>query len=559
MVETVTLDERSREAPWDEMIGRAAGSFRIVKLLGKGGMGSVYLARHPGIGSEVAVKFLHPRFSGDRQHVDRFFNEARAVNLIGHENIVKTLDFSVTADGRYYFVMELLNGQSLASLLHAPVPLAVAGPVLLQCCRALQAAHERQIVHRDLKPDNIFLISQMGKKNFVKLVDFGIAKLVDPAQAGLTEAGALIGTPEYMSPEQAAGKSAEVGRRSDVYSLGVVMYQLATGRVPFRGASTAETLVMHMQEEPEPPRTYEPSVPEAYERIILKALEKKKDDRWQSMGELHDAIAACMKDLAIPIELPPADPEPAPRPPALMPPTDPKSPREVPLTGTYAGDKAPLQARVERFADWALAPARRLRTLAIFVAGLIAIFLLLPSRQPPAPQPALVVHPATPTRPAEIVSKPVEPPPPPVPEKKAEPPPPKPVQKPKPKPKHVVPPPITPQGPTAVTAAEAARSHAAEKARAEMIGAAAQAAKEDASLPRLPGGVRLFIVSNPLQASVTAAWNGKSAAGSTPIVFKVRRGATVTVSISKQGFAPEVREVVAKEAQAINFDLRATQ
>src|SRR5260221_8060578 len=284
------------------MIGRTAGSWRIVRLLGKGGMGAVYLARHPGIGAEVAVKFLHPRLAGDRNHVERFFNEARSVNLIGHENIVKTLDFSVTQDGRYYCVMELLHGQPLSSLLQAPVPLAVAGPILLQCCRALQAAHERQIVHRDLKPDNVFLISQMGKKNFVKLVDFGIAKLVDAQGVGMTEAGALIGTPEYMSPEQAAGRSSEVGRRSDVYSLGVVMYQLATGRVPLHGPSTAETLVMHMQEKPAAPRTLEPLLPEAYEKIILKALEKKKEDRWQSMGELHEAIASCMKDLGIGID-----------------------------------------------------------------------------------------------------------------------------------------------------------------------------------------------------------------------------------------------------------------
>src|SRR5260221_7928489 len=145
------------------MIGRTAGSWRIVRLLGKGGMGAVYLARHPGIGAEVAVKFLHPRLAGDRNHVERFFNEARAVNLIGQENIVKTLDFGVTQDGRYYFVMEHLRGEPLSSLLKAPVPLAVAGPILLQCCRALQAAHERQIVHRDLKPDNVFLISQMGR------------------------------------------------------------------------------------------------------------------------------------------------------------------------------------------------------------------------------------------------------------------------------------------------------------------------------------------------------------------------------------------------------------
>src|SRR5437870_8080037 len=142
MAGTLTLDDESRKGPWDELIGRSAGSYRLVKLLGKGGMGAVYLARHPGIGSQVAVKFLHPRFAGDRAHVERFFNEARAVNLIGHENIVKTLDFNVTPDGLYYFVMEYLHGRPLSSL-NGPVPLEVAGPILLQSCRALQAAHVR--------------------------------------------------------------------------------------------------------------------------------------------------------------------------------------------------------------------------------------------------------------------------------------------------------------------------------------------------------------------------------------------------------------------------------
>src|SRR5205085_6866255 len=164
--------------------------------------------------------------------------------------------------------------------------------------------------------DNIFLISQMGRKNFVKLVDFGIAKLVDPAGVGMTEAGALIGTPEYMSPEQAAGRSAEVGRRSDIYSLGVVMYQLATGRVPFHGASTAQTLVAQMQEKPPP---LDESVPPSYARVILKALEKNKQDRWQSMAELHDAILGCMKELGIVNELPAAEPEPPPQTPEQMP------------------------------------------------------------------------------------------------------------------------------------------------------------------------------------------------------------------------------------------------
>ncbi|HUJ29390.1 MAG TPA: serine/threonine-protein kinase [Myxococcales bacterium] len=554
MAGTLTLDEQSRQGPWDEMIGRSAGSYRVVKLLGKGGMGAVYLAKHPGIGSSVAVKFLHPRFCGDPAHVERFFNEARAVNLIGHENIVKTLDFAQTPDGRYYFVMEHLNGAPLSSL-PLPVPLAVAGPILLQICRALQAAHERQIVHRDLKPDNVFLISQMGRKNFVKLVDFGIAKLTDPqTPAGLTEAGALIGTPEYMSPEQAAGRVGEVGRRSDVYSLGVLMYQLATGRVPFRGASTAETLVKHMQEKPPP---LDAPVPPAYAAIILRALEKEKSARWQSMGELHDAIAACMKELGISADLPPADPGPAPQSPSEMPQTDPRA-GAMPLTGTYLGDPEPVKARVDRLADWALAPARRLRTLALVAAAVAVIVVAVrPSRRP---EPQAVPPNATPApaRPAPISAPArIEPPPPKPVEKQAEPPPM--TRKRRPSPATAVAPKPTPKlvPPGPLTAADAARAAGpAARARAEIEAAAAKSAADDKSAPALPPGVRLFAVSDPLGATVTAAWNGKSAAGHTPFVFRVRRGARVTVTFSKPGFAPEVREIEAAQAQAVSVELK---
>ena len=586
MAGTFTLDDEQRDGPWDELIGKTAGSFRIVRLLGKGGMGAVYLARHPGIGAEVAVKFLHPRFAGDRNQVERFFNEARAVNLIGHENIVKTLDFAVTPDGRYYFVMEHLAGQPLSALSGKPVPLSIAGPILLQCCRALQVAHERQIVHRDLKPDNIFLISQMGKKNFVKLVDFGIAKLTDPERGGMTEAGALIGTPEYMSPEQAAGRTSEVGRRSDVYSLGVVMYQLATGRVPFQGSSTAETLVAQMQSTAAPPRSIEPSVPEAYEKIILKALAKEKADRWQSMAELHDAILGCMKELGIGSELPPADPEPVPQRPAQMPDTDPSRP-QLPLTGTFAGDRAPLLARISRFGDWALAPARRLRTASALIACVLAVVLLLPRQKaaPPAAVPA--------TRPAPVVQKaPIAPPVAPPVTQAAPPKPPaavpakhKPVVRKDSRPVNESPkavvndsgaqpssagppsaatPPADPNAPT--TAADAARlvsaarkeREAAKSARTGMLAAAAQSARDDAAKGTPPPAVKLFITSDPLGAGVTAAWNGKSAAGTTPIVFRVRRGATVTVTFAKPGYAPEVRDISAREAQALSADLRPT-
>src|SRR5881392_2993774 len=152
----------------DELIGRSVGSYKILKPLGKGGMGAVYMAEHPVIGSRVAIKFLHPQYATDKKIVDRFFNEARAVNVIGHDNILKILDLNVTEDNRHYFIMEFLHGKPLQDLVvpEGPMLLEVAGPILIQICEALQAAHDSKIIHRDLKPDNVYLTVHKGKKNF---------------------------------------------------------------------------------------------------------------------------------------------------------------------------------------------------------------------------------------------------------------------------------------------------------------------------------------------------------------------------------------------------------
>ncbi len=295
----------------DELIGRSIGSYRVEKLLGKGGMGSVYMGVHPGIGSRVAIKFLHPQFSHDDKIVERFFNEARAVNVIGHDNILKILDLNVTEDHRHYFVMEYLFGRPLQALLrhNVPVPLDIAGPVVVQICDALEAAHKRGIVHRDLKPENIYLITMKGKKNFVKVVDFGIARVTDDAgvSTGKTQTGMVMGTPAYMSPEQGAGESSKIDGRSDVYSLGVMMFQLATGRLPFPGANFGEVLIGHLQLPPPQPRSINPQIPEAYEAIILRCLQKKQEARYPSMKELKDAVEGCMDQLGVSRELPHAD------------------------------------------------------------------------------------------------------------------------------------------------------------------------------------------------------------------------------------------------------------
>ena len=295
----------------DELIGRTIGSYRVTRLLGKGGMGAVYVGEHPVIGSRVAIKFLHRQYAADRRIVERFFNEARAVNLIGHDNILEILDLDVAPDGRHYFVMELLHGRPLQDLVQPGVPLSleVAGPILLQVCDALQAAHDRGIVHRDLKPANVHLTVHRGKKNFVKVVDFGIARVAGPSGAsrGSTQAGVVLGTPAYMSPEQAAGQSARIDGRSDVYSLGCMMFQMATGHIPFSDADLGEALIGHLQLPPPRPRTLAPAIPQSWEAVILKCLEKKPESRYQSMREVHDELARAMAALGISRELPAAD------------------------------------------------------------------------------------------------------------------------------------------------------------------------------------------------------------------------------------------------------------
>src|SRR5713101_5709856 len=297
----------ARDPQRDAMIGRQVGSYRIAKLLGEGGMGAVYLGEHPAIGSKVAIKMLHAQYAAKPAIVERFFNEARSVNLIGHDNIVKILDFDVTEEGRHYFVMEFLHGQALQALLQPgePLPFQRAGPILLQCCRALQAAHERGIVHRDFKPDNVFLVEQAGRRDVVKLVDFGIAKLAAESGGGMTQPGTVMGTPAYMSPEQAAGETT-LDARSDLYSVGVAMFQMATGKLPFAdaGPSFGKILIAHLQQPPPMPRSIEPQVPEELERIILRTLEKKPEDRYGSMNELHDAVQACMEGLGLSPEPP---------------------------------------------------------------------------------------------------------------------------------------------------------------------------------------------------------------------------------------------------------------
>ncbi len=277
----------------DPLLGTQLGSFRLVRRLGRGGMGTVYLGEHVSIGSRMAVKVLHEHLAAYPELVQRFHAEARAVNLIGHENIVSIFDLNA-APPRPYLIMEYLEGVPLSSMVGVPVRSDVWIPILVQACEALHAAHQRGIVHRDLKPDNIFLVQRAkGAPPFVKVLDFGIAKLIDGA-GPQTQAGIIVGTPEYMSPEQS--RSLRLDGRADVYSLGVIAYQLATGQLPFTEEGTAAQLVAHQTLPPPPPRTIYAGVSAPVEAVILRALAKQLPDRYENALALKVALETALAD-----------------------------------------------------------------------------------------------------------------------------------------------------------------------------------------------------------------------------------------------------------------------
>ncbi len=278
------------------LIGKSIGNYHIKAKLGEGGMGAVYLGEHPLIGKRVAVKVLLEELAAKEDIVSRFFNEAKAVNDIGHQNIVDIVDFGKVKNDHggdvVYFIMEFLDGESLAARLRRTgLSFNETMHVMAQCCSALTASHAKGIVHRDLKPENIYLCPRGTDKNFVKILDFGIAKLTgDGGTSHKTRTGLVIGTPAYMSPEQCEGKGL-IDHRSDIYSLGVLMYELLTGRVPFPGEGFGEILVAHLTKQPEPPSTLNPDIKPEVEAIVMRAIEKDRNRRFQSMQEFAEALA----------------------------------------------------------------------------------------------------------------------------------------------------------------------------------------------------------------------------------------------------------------------------
>ena len=272
-----------------------AERYRIVEKIGSGGMGSVYRAAHVTIDKPVAIKVLGEEFNHRERLVKRFLQEARAASRIRHEHIVDITDFGYVRDGVPFFAMEYLEGCSLAERIRAEgrLPWPRARRIFLQICAALQAAHREGVVHRDMKPDNVFLVERPGEPDFVKVLDFGIAKLLtEEADRGLTQTGAVIGTAAYMSPEQA--QSLDVDPRTDVYSVGIILYEMLTGRVPFEADGFLGVLAKHLTERPPSLRAVAPDarIPAAVEREVLKALRKQRDGRHGSVAELAEALAS---------------------------------------------------------------------------------------------------------------------------------------------------------------------------------------------------------------------------------------------------------------------------
>ncbi len=289
---------RGRVSEYDRLIGQTLdGRYLVQRKIGEGGMGVVFAVKHTVIERPLAIKVLKRDVSRDQATVKRFIQEARAASRIGHPNIVDVTDFGNTADGMTYQVMELIDGATLSRVIKegAPLPLERVVRIGSQIARALVAAHAKGIVHRDLKPENVFLTEREGRPDFVKIVDFGIAKVqpVEGSIAGprLTKQGAVFGTPQYMSPEQAAGKS-DTDHRVDIYALGTIIYEMIVGRVPHKSSSTVRTIAMQMLDPITPPNQANPAnpIPSELERIIMKALEKKRENRYATMTDFLLAL-----------------------------------------------------------------------------------------------------------------------------------------------------------------------------------------------------------------------------------------------------------------------------
>lgn len=281
------VDGNRLKAVTDPLIGRViAGRYLIQRKLGAGGMGTVYRAHHQVIDRDVAIKFLLPRLSCDKEYRHRFLTEARVANQVNHEHIIDITDFGQTDDEYVYIVMEYLKGRTLAAEIKlGPIPPRRTFRIAIQIAEGLARAHELGVVHRDIKPDNVYIVSHKDDPDFVKILDFGVARFAQ--ELHITKHGTVVGTPEYMSPEQITGR--EITHSSDLYSLGCVLFEMLTGRMPFEGSKAARVIKQTTQPSPKP-SSLTPSIPSAVDRLVEKLLNKNPKERHRDAYHLIEDL-----------------------------------------------------------------------------------------------------------------------------------------------------------------------------------------------------------------------------------------------------------------------------
>jgi serine/threonine-protein kinase len=412
--------------PGSEMaveVGQLFGNYRMVRLLGEGGFGEVYLVENPLIQRRAAVKVLHTALAQDAELVRRFLNEARAASAIRHPNIIDVLDAGGTSDGAPYILMEFLEGVSLQKRLEdrGRLPLRNVLEVARQAGSALAAAHAANIVHRDLKPENLFLVPDTSAPDGerVKVLDFGIAKIKHGSSSGgtvKTKTGIIMGSPAYMSPEQCKD-SADVDLRSDVYSFATIVYEMLAGRTPYVAATGTEMLVMHLTETPPPLRELVADVPAHVEAAIARALARARDDRFDSISAFVDALTASVTADSVF----PGQPEPARAiPPAGAIPAT-RADRTAVLSATTTFSRATGEVPATDSDELLSVAKRPRRWLSFAIGGVVAaglgVLLLVPGshdsppRATPVAEPPRAVEPVrqenpTPTLPVVLPGKP---------------------------------------------------------------------------------------------------------------------------------------------------------
>lgn len=403
-------------------VGDVVGNYRLLKLIGEGGFGEVYLAENPLIGRRAAVKVLHPALARDDELVRRFLNEARAASAIQHPSIVQVFDAGVTPEGAPYLLMEFLEGQSLqkwltnVGRLALPRVLAIAG----QAGSALSAAHDAGIVHRDLKPENVFLVPDKREPGgeLVKILDFGIAKIKGGTGSGgtlRTQSGMIMGSPAYMSPEQCKD-SADVDHRTDIYSFATIIYEMLAGKTPYVALSGTELLIMHLTATPAPLGELAKGVPAHVEAAIMRGLARERTQRFDSM----EAFVAALRDEApVPVatRAPPTEALTAE---ASQPATPPDRTAPLPASTTFSRATGELEAKASDASLLAATKPRRWPAIAvggIVLVAFVTFLLVRPGHDtaPPAttrtmsaaPKAAKALEPVAPA--AEVVPVPGEP------------------------------------------------------------------------------------------------------------------------------------------------------